>query len=116
MEQKLRPGENRSLQRRALKHLLPPAILSRQSKRCSTEALCRTLATNWREVEPLFKTPRVCEYGFVDPKAFAEAARLVRHGVQNHTGELVAVLSVELWLRALESNKASSLQEVKLAS
>lgn len=116
IEQKLRPGENRSLQRRALRHVLPAAILRRQSKRCSTEALCRTLAANWREVEPLFKAPLVCEYGFVDPKAFADAARLIRHGLQNPGGELVGVLSVELWLRGLESNRASSLREVKLAS
>jgi asparagine synthase (glutamine-hydrolysing) len=113
--QKLRPGENRSLQRRALRHVLPPAILTRQSKRSSAEALCRTLANNWREVEWLFMKPRVCDYGFVDGVAFAEAAKLIRHGLQNVTGELLAVLSVELWLRALESRSSLSLPEVKLA-
>lgn len=116
MGQKLRPGENRSLQRRALKHVLPPAVLTRQSKRWSTEALCRTLANNWREVEKLFKQPRVCEYGFVDATAFAETAKLIRHGMQNVNGELLGVLAVELWLRALESRKAASLEEVRLAS
>lgn len=116
IEQKLRPGENRSLQRRSLKHLLPAVILKRQSKRGSTEALCRTLANNWRDVETLFKKPRVCEYGFVDARTFAETARLIRHGLQNFNAELLGVLSVELWLRALESPKASSLRLVKLAS
>jgi len=116
IEQKLRPGENRSLQRRALKHALPPAILTRQSKRCSTEALCRTLAYNWREIAPLFKEPRVCEYGFVDSPAFGEAAKRIQHGLQNINAELVGVLAVELWLRALETRKSSWLQDIKLAS
>lgn len=116
VDQKLRPRENRSLHRRALRQLLPPAILTRQSKRWSTEALCRTLANHWREVERLFKQPRVCEYGFVDARAFGEAAKRIQHGLQNVNGGLLGVLSVELWLRSLESRKSSSLQEVKLAS
>jgi asparagine synthase (glutamine-hydrolysing) len=116
MDQKVRPGENRSLQRRALKQLLPPSILTRQSKRTSAEALCRTLANNWREVEWVFKEPRVCEYGFVDATAFAETAKRIRHGMQNLNRELLSVLSVELWLRALELRNSSSSQEVKLAS
>jgi asparagine synthase (glutamine-hydrolysing) len=116
MEQKVRPGENRSLQRRALRKVLPPAILRRQSKRWSTEALCRTLANNWRDVEWLFKEPRVCEYGFVAAGPFAEAAKRIRHGVQNVASDLTVVLSVELWLRALESRRTPSLNEIKLAS
>ena len=115
IEQKLRPGENRSLQRRALKNVLPAAILARRGKRWSNEALCRTLANNWREVEGLFKEPRVCEYGFVDARAFTETAKRIQHGLQSVNGELLGVLSVELWLRALESRK-SLLQDVKLAS
>ncbi|HEX3185687.1 MAG TPA: asparagine synthase-related protein [Pyrinomonadaceae bacterium] len=116
IEQKLRPGESRSLQRRALKHVLPTAILTRRGKRWSNEALCRTLANNWREVEWLFREPRVCEYGFVDARAFAETAKRIQHGLQSVNGELVGVLSVELWLRALESRKSSVLHDVKLAS
>jgi len=116
IEQKLRPGETRSLQRRALEQLLPPAILRRQSKRWSTEALCRTLANTWDEVGALFNQPLVCEYGFVAAAPFAEVAKRIRHGLQNIDGELLAVLSVELWLRALEMRKSSTLNTVKLAS
>lgn len=115
IEQKLRPGETRSLQRRALNTVLPAGILRRQSKRWPTEAFCRTLANQWREVEWLFKQPRVCEYGFVDAPAFAAAAKRIRHGVQKMAADLTVILSVELWLRALES-RASSLNEIKLAS
>ena len=116
IEQKLRPGENRSIQRRALKHVLPPLILNRQSKRWANEALCRTLANNWHEVEWLFNEPRVCEYGFVDARAFAEAGKLIRHGAQNMSGTLALILAVELWLRAIESRQPASVQEMKLAS
>lgn len=111
IEQHLRPGENRSLQRRALKQVLPPAILRRRSKRWPTEALCRTLANNWHQVDWLFKEPRVCEYGFVDAQAFATTAKGIRHGVQNMAADLTVILSVELWLRALESRQSSALQQ-----
>jgi len=100
----------------ALEQLLPPAILRRQSKRWSTEALCRTLANTWDEVGALFNQPLVCEYGFVAAAPFAEVAKRIRHGLQNIDGELLAVLSVELWLRALEMRKSSTLNTVKLAS
>jgi hypothetical protein len=116
IEQKVRPRENRSLQRRALRHVLPPAILRRQSKRWSTEALCRALANNWHDVEWLFNEPRVCAYGFIAAPAFAEAAKRIRHGVQNVAADLTTVLSVELWLRALESRRTPSLNQIKLAS
>ncbi|HEX5966619.1 MAG TPA: asparagine synthase-related protein [Pyrinomonadaceae bacterium] len=116
IEQKVRPGETRSLQRRALAQVLPTAILRRQSKRWAMEALCRSLANNWREVEWLFKEPRVCDYGFVDARAFAEAATRIRHGAQNPAANLSVILSIELWLRALESRQSSSLSEIKLAS
>jgi asparagine synthetase B (glutamine-hydrolysing) len=114
IEQKLRPGENRSLQRRALRDVLPPAILRRQSKRWPTEALCRTLANNWSEVEWLFKEPRVCDYGFVDAPTLAETAKRLRHGMQSMTADLTVIFSLELWLRALESRKQLRLQEVKV--
>ena len=116
IDQKVRPAENRSLQRRALKRVLPPAILRRQGKRWTTEAFCRTLANKWREVEWLFKEPRVCEYGFVDVTAFTAAAKRIRHGAQNMAADLTIILSVELWLRALESRPSLSLNEIKLAS
>lgn len=108
IEQKLRPGENRSLQRRAMKDLLPRAILNRHGKRWPTQAICRTLAGNWREVEWLFKQPRVCEYGFVDARALAETAKRIRHGVQHLGADLTIIFSVELWLRAFESRRSPS--------
>lgn len=115
IDQKLRPSENRSVQRRALKHILPDSILTRQSKRWPTEALCRTLANNWSEVEWLFQNPRVCDYGFVDAAALKAAARRVQHGLQNVAGELSLILSTELWLRALEVRKEERCQSRKTA-
>lgn len=112
IDQKLRPAENRSVQRRALKHLLPETVLTRRGKRWPTEALCRTLSQSWSEVEWLFQKPRVCEYGFVDDRAFSEAAKRVRHGLQNVAGELSLILSIELWLRALESRRSPAQHSV----
>src|SRR5262249_5932267 len=46
-EQKLRPGETRSLHRRALGDLLPEKVAQRRDKRGPNEALCRALVREW---------------------------------------------------------------------
>ena len=106
VEQKLRPGETRSLHRRAMKDLLPDLILKRRGKRWSTEAFCRTLANRWQEVNGLFSDALVCAYEYVNPEALHEAGKRLQHGAQFMGVELTNILSVELWLRALERIRA----------
>lgn len=103
-DQKTRPGETRSLQRRALRNVLPEKIAQRKSKRGPSEALCRALNREWPKLEHLFTDARVCARGYMDARSLREAIDRARHGQKAHSFEILKTLSLELWLRALERN------------
>jgi asparagine synthase (glutamine-hydrolysing) len=99
-QQKLRPGETRSLMRRALKNLLPPKVLNRKTKRGPDEATLRALNREWPQLERIFIDPRAQAFGYVDGKTLLAAFERARHG-QGDTN-LFVMISLELWLRSLE--------------
>ena len=72
MNQITRPGEPRSLMRRATRGLLPEKTRTRRSKATLEEPLCRMLA---RHKHALFPTENleVCRREYAEPKALAEA-------------------------------------------
>lgn len=100
LQQKIRPGETRSLMRRALKDLLPPKVLNRKTKRGPDEAMLRAIAREWPQLERMFITPRAEAYGYIDGKTLLAAFERARHG-QGDTN-LFVLISLELWLRSLE--------------
>lgn len=101
LEQKLRPGEDRSLARRAFKGLLPEPIRTRRTKAGPTEAFDRALVREWPRLSGIFSDPLVSAYGFVDRDAFAVTLRQARHGVVKQLAQLHRTISLELWLRSL---------------
>lgn len=101
-EQRVRPGETRSLMRRALKDLLPEKILKRQGKKGPDEALFRAVAREWRRLQPVFNYARVCAAGYIDAAALHAALERSRHGCETHSFAVIQTISLEFWLRALE--------------
>ncbi|HEV2836983.1 MAG TPA: asparagine synthase-related protein, partial [Pyrinomonadaceae bacterium] len=106
-EQLLRPGENRSLMRRALRDLLPEKVARRKTKGIPREGLCRAVAREWKAMRALFSDSRVCAYGFMDSAPLLAAIDRTRHGVETYAGPLLTAISLELWLRALETRPAA---------
>ena len=100
LQQKIRPGETRSLMRRALKNLLPPKVLNRKTKRGPDEATLRALNREWPQLEQMFIESRAEALGYVDGKKLVSAFERARHG-QGDTN-LFVMISLELWLRSLE--------------
>jgi asparagine synthase (glutamine-hydrolysing) len=102
-EQFARPGETRSLHRRALRGLLPPEIAERRNKRGPDEALIRRLGEAWPRLTAMF-TPdaRVFEHGFVERAPFLESLRRKRFGLLEAGGSVESVIALEVWLRGLE--------------
>jgi asparagine synthase (glutamine-hydrolysing) len=101
MEQLVRPGEGRSLMRRATRGLLPEKTRNRRSKSGTDECFCRALA---REQHTIGNTKDllVCQRGYAEPAALAEAIRLASAGRIQYSGGVRRVLSLEKWLRSLE--------------
>jgi asparagine synthase (glutamine-hydrolysing) len=101
-EQFLRPGENRSLMRRALRDVLPEKIAQRKTKGDPSEGLFRAIAREASSVRSFFAGSRVCAYGFMDLAPLLAAIDRARNGLEPNAGALLLTISLEFWLRALE--------------
>lgn len=101
-EQFLRPRENRSLMRRAMRDVLPERIARRKTKGDPSEGLARTIAHELRAIRSLFTDSRVCAYGFMDSAPLLAAIDRARNGLEVYTGALLPTIALEFWLRALE--------------
>jgi asparagine synthase (glutamine-hydrolysing) len=99
-EQKLRPGEVRSLMRRALRNDLPEKVLTRPGKGEISEAMHKGLLRQSNKVDSLLADPIVCSLGFVDRKRLRSAISLAKHGAKLNVGALLKTLSLEIWLQS----------------
>lgn len=100
VQQQIRPGQTRSLMRRALRDLLPQKVLNRKTKRGPDEATLRAIAQEWPRLQQMFINPRAHACGYVDGKKLLAAFERARHG-QADTN-LFLMISLELWLRSLD--------------
>jgi asparagine synthase (glutamine-hydrolysing) len=105
-EQRVRPGETRSLMRRALKDLLPERVLNRTSKSGPKEALFRAFSRHWPRLRPIFDEPLVCARGYMDASQLHTALERVRHGCETQAFPILQTISLEFWLRALENRRS----------
>ena len=106
VEQRLRPGETRSLMRRSLKTLLPDRIVRRKTKGDPHESICRAAIREIPRLRGFFRDARVGSYGFVDSAALSEAIELASHGLRVNLVALLKTMSLEFWLRTLEQPRS----------
>ncbi len=99
--QLLRPGERRSLMRRALGNLLPPEILHRSTKAVRLRRNMVAVDSGWSELEALFKSPLGQSLGYLLTEPFRQSLRLARNGKAPQMARLLRTISLELWLRNL---------------
>lgn len=107
-EQFLRPGENRSLMRRALRGLLPEKIARRKTKGDPSEGLARAMARESAALRSLFTDARVCAYGFMDSAPLLTAVDRAKSGLEQYASALLLTISLEFWLRALEQRSVAN--------
>jgi asparagine synthase (glutamine-hydrolysing) len=102
IEQKVRPGQSRSLHRRASASILPDKIVKRKGKGNPTEAICRAINSEWPRLQSLFNNARVYQYGYIDQKEMNPALEMSRNGVNDFLVNVVKIFPLEIWLRSLE--------------
>lgn len=100
--QLLRPGETRSIQRRALRGIVPLKILQRYYKGGADHSLQKSFAREWPKIEPLLNKARVSARGYVNDASLRSALAQARHGSEVSMMHILQTLSLELWLRSLE--------------
>ena len=103
-EQLVRPDQDRIIQRRSLRGILPERIRLRTSKGSGPSLLLRGLRESWPKVQPLTLGRRLARLDLVHAPTFQAACERLSHGLLAHQLRyVVAALSLEIWLRANET-------------
>lgn len=105
LEQKLRPGETRSVLRRAMGGILPPLVARRRGKAGPDSAIVRAFAREWPVLHDLFSDSRAAAHGIIDRDTFLGALTRARYGINIDTPSLLRIISIECWLRTLEQRR-----------
>ncbi len=100
VEQLVRQDEHRSLQRRALRDMLPESIRIRRDKPGPDEAVFRAVDRQWYRLSALFNDAHSYQWGFVNSAAFRSVLIRARNGLAVALPSLLRTISLELWLRA----------------
>ncbi len=80
LDQLLRPGQRRSLMRRALGDTLPSEILKRQTKGGAGRCFAVSLATHWNQLETILRSSQSAQSGYVNQTQFKAALLDMKHG------------------------------------
>lgn len=102
-EQLVRPGERRSLMRRALKGIVPDVILQRRRKAYVTRSPIALAAKQYRELFRASADLVTCDLRIVRRETFLENLRAAAEGRGIPVIPLMRTAALEYWLRALDN-------------
>jgi asparagine synthase (glutamine-hydrolysing) len=102
-EQLVRPGQRRSLMRRALAGVVPDELLNRKRKAYFARAPVAAISRDWIRLVELSQHMIAGSLGVVDPGSFREALQETRRGTAVPTVALLRTIGIECWLQALLS-------------
>jgi len=104
-QQVVRPGERRSLMRRALRGVVPDKVLSRRRKAFVSRAPFRAIAHEWTTVLELSRGMVSASLGWVNEAAFSNFLSKARQGQLLPLVALMRTLYLELWLRHIATRR-----------
>lgn len=102
-EQLVRPGQRRSLMRRALADIVPSELLDRKRKAFVARRPLVAISNNWDLLSKLAEDMVTGSAGVVDSKKFLQALYDARSGRGVPFLPITRTLCLELWLRSLLS-------------
>ncbi|MCI0722338.1 MAG: asparagine synthase-related protein [Acidobacteria bacterium] len=108
-EQLVRPGQRRSLMRRALVSIVPDDLLNRKRKAFVARAPLAAMSVASARLAELTQNMAASALGIVDPNLFSAALQRARRGQEISIVILMRTVALELWLRA--SERQSILEE-----
>jgi asparagine synthase (glutamine-hydrolysing) len=104
-EQLVRPGQRRSLMRRALVGIVPDELLNRKRKAYVARAPLAAISIEWLTLVDLTQHMVCGSLGVVDPQGFSEALREARKGHEVPTALLFRTFAVETWMRSVRNRE-----------
>ena len=100
-DQLVRPGQRRSLMRRALAGIVPDELLNRKRKAFVARAPLAAISAEWTYFTEVTQNMVSSSLGIVDAKIFSEALQKARHGQEVPVLLLMRTLGIESWLKNL---------------
>jgi asparagine synthase (glutamine-hydrolysing) len=100
-EQFVRPGQRRSLMRRALAGIVPAEILERRRKAYVNRGPRVAIAKEWPSLCSLSQNMVAAQLGIVDESSFRDALAKIQNSDQVPMIRLMRTVSLEAWLRHL---------------
>lgn len=101
-EQVVRPGQRRSLMRRALRSVVPPAILDRKRKAFVVRGPFLSIRSEWERLDAITQHMTAATLGFVDQQELRKILRKASDGNAIPVVLLVRTLALEGWLHHLQ--------------
>jgi len=99
-DQLVHNGQRRSLMRRALAHIVPRSVLTRQTKSGTGRCAITTLNKHRAAIMALLRSPLSVEFGYLNGAALREAIGELHKGhVPLYIGQLLRAIHLEVWLR-----------------
>jgi asparagine synthase (glutamine-hydrolysing) len=98
-EQLVRPGQRRSLMRRALAGIVPGEILNRKRKAYVGRAPFVSISAQWADLVNMTQNLVSDSLGIVDGGKFAETLQRAKHGQEIPMVILLRTLLIESWLK-----------------
>jgi len=102
-EQLLRPGQRRSLMRRALVGIVPDDILNRKRKAFSVRSPITSICSQWNSLRGTNQQLISHALGFVNANAFSEEVERARCGRDVNLVAMLRALLLESWLRNMRN-------------
>jgi hypothetical protein len=97
--EKIRPGRDRVLQRRALQGRIPEVVRTRSIKSGTAEVIARGLLENPAAFRLLTEKPLIAQLGFVDEDRWTHTVSVARFGMFRALPSFLASACLEFWLR-----------------
>jgi len=100
-DQVLRPGQYRSLMRRALAGVVPDIVLNRTRKAFATRHPARQIQSTGPRIREVFQQPLTGRFGWVSPVEFLDALDDLTAGRNNLIRPIQQTVTLEIWLHSL---------------
>lgn len=107
-EQLVRPGQRRSLMRRALIGIVPDELLNRKRKAFVARAALAAISAEWTHFTEMTQHMVSSSLGIVEAKRFLKCLQKARHGQEVAMVPLMRTLCIESWLQKLGDYKLVS--------
>jgi asparagine synthase (glutamine-hydrolysing) len=112
-EQLVRPGQRRSLMRRALVGIVPGQILDRRRKAFVVRGPISRIANHWSEILEFSRKSMMAALGMVDEDRFLRTLDAVRAGSEVAIIPLLRAFALEQWLRNSEVRRCLVIAEAR---